>query len=102
MARRAALILALIALIAVAGCAYGTAARLTPAQERARIQFVKDHGKLNDRDLAKLCPGLYPTDFLTNHDKWPAGKPRSGDKPARVTARDRAEAQAAGCDVRPQ
>jgi hypothetical protein len=102
MARRAALVLASLALLALGGCAYGTAARLTSAQESARVQFIEDHKDFNDRDLAKLCPGLYPTDFLTNHSKWPAGKAKSGDKPASVTAQDRAQARAAGCDVRPR
>lgn len=102
MARRLAPLVALIAALVVGGCAYGTAARLTPAQERARIAFIAGHGHFNDRDLAQLCPGMYPSDFLTNHGKWPAGKAKSGDTPARVTAQDRAEAKAAGCDVRPQ
>lgn len=101
MARRFAPFAALLAVLALGGCAYGTAARLTPAQQRARIAFIDAHRGFSDRDLAKLCPGLYPTDFLTNSKKWPAGKAAKGDKPARVTARDRAEAQAAGCDVRP-
>jgi hypothetical protein len=100
MARRFAP-LALLAVLALGGCAYGTAARLTPAQERARISFLESHKSFSDRDLAKLCPGLYPADFLTNTKKWPAGKATSGEKPARATAQDRAEAQAAGCDVRP-
>lgn len=101
MVRRSASLAALLAVLAVGGCAYGTAARLTPAQERARIAFIDSHKRFSDRDLAKLCPGLYPTDFLTNAKKWPAGKATKGEKPASVTAQDRAEAQAAGCDVRP-
>jgi cytochrome c556 len=100
MARRFAPLLALLAVL-LAGCAYGTAARLTPAQEQARIAFIKAHKDFSDRDMAKLCPGLYPADFLTNHSKWPAGKASSGDKLTRITAQDRAAAQAAGCDVRP-
>ena len=102
MARRLALILVSLALLAVAGCSYGTEARLTPAQDRARIQFIQDHGDFSDRDLAKLCPGMYPRDFLSDHDEWPAGEARKGDDPATVTAQDRVEARAAGCDVRPQ
>ncbi|HXE44773.1 MAG TPA: hypothetical protein VN635_06220 [Conexibacter sp.] len=101
MVRRPASLAALLAVLALGGCAYGTAARLTPAQQRARITFIDAHRGFSDRDLAKLCPGLYPTDFRTNTKKWPAGKATKGEKPARVTARDRAEAQAAGCDVRP-
>lgn len=102
MRRRLAPLLALIALVAIGGCSYGTEARLTPAQERARIEFVERHGDFSDRDLAKLCPGLYPEDFLTDEDEWPAGEAREGETPARVTQQDRAEARAAGCDVRPQ
>ena len=101
MIRRLALLPALLAALTLGGCAYGTAARLTSAQERARIAFIDAHRGFNDRDLAKLCPGLYPADFLTNSKKWPAGKASKGDKPARVTAADRAAAKAAGCDVRP-
>jgi hypothetical protein len=101
MARRFAPLAALLVVLALGGCAYGTAASLTPAQQRARIAFINAHRGFSDRDLAKLCPGLYPTDFLTNSKKWSAGKATSGEKPKRVTAQDRAEAQAAGCDVRP-
>ncbi len=100
MARRLAPLLALLAVL-IGGCAYGTAARLTPAQEQARIAFIRAHSGFSDRQLAQLCPGLYPADFLTNHSKWPAGKASTSDKPVRVTAHDRAEAQSAGCDVRP-
>jgi hypothetical protein len=101
MARRTATLLALLAALAIAGCSYGDEADLTAAQERARIAFVEDHVDLNDRDLARLCPGLYPRAFLTDHDKWPAGELRDGDRPARFTAQDRVDARAAGCDVRP-
>jgi hypothetical protein len=105
MARRFAP-LALIAALVVGGCAYGTAARLTPAQESARVAFIKDHGSYRDRDLARLCPGLYPRDFLTNKGDWPAGEARSGDMSTRAIdaarTRDAAAVKAAGCDVYPQ
>lgn len=97
--------LALVAVLALGGCAYGTAARLTPAQERARVAFIQSHKSYSDRDLAKLCPGLYPRDFLTNSKKWPAGKAASGDKSASAIAaartREAAAIGAAGCDVYP-
>jgi hypothetical protein len=103
MVRRFALLAALIAALVVGGCAYGTKARLTPAQERARIQFIEDHGHFSDRDLARLCPGLYPRDFLTNKSAWPAGEARSGDMSTRAIdaarRRDAAAVKAAGCDV---
>jgi hypothetical protein len=105
MARRAALILVSLALLALGGCAYGTAARLTPAQEQARIAFIKAHDDYSDRDLARLCPGLYPRDFLTNHGDWPAGEASSDDMSARAIAaartRQAAQLRAAGCDVYP-
>jgi hypothetical protein len=101
MARRLAPLVALLAALALAGCEYGTAADLSASQESARIAFIEDHADLSDRDLARLCPGLYPSDFLTDHDEWPAGELRDGETDARFTAEDRAEARAAGCDVRP-
>ena len=105
MARRFARLAALVAALAVGGCAYGTEARLTPAQEHARTAFVKAHDDYSDRDLARLCPGLYPRDFLTNHDDWPAGETRSGDLTSRqievARARQAAAIRAAGCDVFP-
>jgi hypothetical protein len=105
MARRFAPLAALLALLALGGCAYGTEARLTPAQERARIAFIKAHDDYSDRDLARLCPGLYPRDFLTNHDDWPAGETRSGDLTSRqievARTRQAAAIRAAGCDVFP-
>jgi hypothetical protein len=100
MASRAPL-LALLAALAVGGCAYGTPAKLTAAQEQARIVFLKSHKGFDDHDLAQLCPGLYPTDFLSDTKKWPAGKPRKNHTSPKVTAADRAQAKAAGCDIRP-
>jgi hypothetical protein len=106
MARRSALLAALAATLALCGCAYGTEARLTPAQDRARVAFIEDHGDYSDRDLARLCPGLYPRDFLTNHGDWPAGERRSGDLSTSAIAaartREAADLRAAGCDVHPQ
>jgi hypothetical protein len=105
MARRAALIAASLALLALGGCSYGTAADLTPSQERARVAFIEDHGALSDRDFARLCPGLYPRDFLTDHDEWPTGEARSGDLTARqidaTRTREAADLRAAGCEVFP-
>jgi hypothetical protein len=106
MARRFAPLVALLAALVVGGCAYGTKARLTSAQETARVAFIEDHGDFSDRDLARLCPGLYPRDFLTNEDDWPAGKSRSGDMSVReidaARTSDAAAIEAAGCDVYPQ
>ncbi|HET6448676.1 MAG TPA: hypothetical protein VFG31_06155 [Conexibacter sp.] len=106
MARRIASLAVLLAALALGGCAYGTAARLTPAQEQARVAFVKAHDDYSDRDLARLCPALYPRDFLTNHDDWPAGEARSGDRSTRAIdaarTREAAAVRAAACDVFPQ
>jgi len=105
MARRFAPLAALLAALAIGGCAYGTPARLTPAQDRARVKLIEDHGDYSDRDLARLCPALYPRDFLTNKKDWPAGEARSGDLSARRIAAARtseaAALSAAGCDVYP-
>ena len=105
MARRLAPLAALLTALVVGGCAYGTAARLTPAQQQARIAFIKAHDGYNDRDLARLCPGLYPRDFLTNKKDWPAGEARSGDMTARqidaARTRQAAQLSAAACDVFP-
>ena len=102
MARRFAPLLALIAALAVAGCEYGAAADLSAEQERARVAFIEEHGDLSDRDLARLCPALYPRDFLSDPDEWPVGELREGERDAAFTAADRAEARAAGCDVWPE
>lgn len=105
MTRRAILILTLIAALALGGCEYGTEARLTPEQERARVAFIEDHDDFSDRDLARLCPALYPRDFLTNGDEWPMGERRTGDRTAReidaARTRDAAAIRAAACDVYP-
>jgi|SRR5215212_2193030 len=104
MARRFAP-LAVLALLALGGCAYGTAASITPAQERARVTFIEAHDDYSDRDLARLCPGLYPRDFLTDPDEWPSGEARSDDRSARAIAaareRQAADLRAAACDVFP-
>ena len=96
MARRA-LPLALLAALAVAGCGLGDSADITPEQRDARVAFIKEHRDFDDHGLARLCPGLYPRDFLTNEDDYPEEDRDHRDPP--VTAADRAAARAAGCDV---
>ena len=101
-ARRALPLVALVAALAVVGCgSTGEKADLTPAQEQARRAFVDSHADFNDRELARLCPGMYPKDFLTNKDKYPLPRGQKDRAPRKFTAKDRAEATAAGCDVRP-
>ncbi len=101
MARRALPLVVLLAVLALGGCSYGTAAKLTSDQEQARVQFIQDHTSFSDRELAKLCPGLYPHDFLTNTGKYPLPRGEKNRTPPRITAKDRAQAAAAACDVRP-
>jgi len=101
-ARRTLPLAALAVAWAIGGCGdEGDAAKLTAAQEQARVAFVESHGNFSDRELAKLCPGLYPKDFLTNTDDYPIPRDEKDRTPPKVTAQDRTEAKAAGCDVRP-
>jgi hypothetical protein len=101
MPRRIVVILALLAALAIAGCGYGTPARLTAEQRQARLALIEDHPTFDDPDLARLCPGLYPRAFLRDTDTYPEGERERGDRVARITAQDRADAAAAGCDVHP-
>lgn len=89
------------ALLLLGGCTYGTSAKLTSDQEQARVQFIKDRADFTDRELARLCPGLYPRDFLTDEDKYPKPRTDKDRTPPKVTATDREQAAAAGCDVFP-
>jgi hypothetical protein len=58
--RRLLPILALLVVVPVlAGCG-GT----QTAEQKARKEFLFKYPKLDDQQLAKLCPGYYPTDFL--------------------------------------
>lgn len=103
MVRRAlALALSAAALAAgLGGCAYGTPAKLTAAQQQARMRFIRAHAGLTDHQLARLCPGLYPANFLSDRKKYPLTADDKKRSQPRFTAADRAQAKAAGCDVRP-
>lgn len=96
MARRVSL-LALLAALAIGGCTYGQPADISADQEQARIEFIESVSDFDDHELARLCPGLYPSDFLTNDDDYPDEDRDHRDPP--VTAELRAQARAAGCDV---
>jgi hypothetical protein len=99
---RRGVIAATLAPAAIAGgCGSGTPVKLTSAQEQARIRLIESHTSLTDRQLAKICPGLYPRDFLTNTKKYPLTSKDKDKKQPQITAADRAQAQAAGCDLRP-
>ncbi len=71
MPRRIALTAVLVAVLAGCGTKPGNLPNgaasntLTAGQQDARLQLVKENGGLNDRELAKLCPALYPADFET-------------------------------------
>jgi hypothetical protein len=92
--RRPAAVLVVLA-AALAGCG----ATPSPQQTR-RAAFLEKYDRLNDRDLARLCPSLYPRDFLTSpkrYDKYGYTKPDKNAKRFRPTATERADAGAAGC-----
>ena len=76
----------------------------TPSPEQAeRAAFLEKYDALNDRDLARLCPSLYPRDFLTRpkrYDKYGYTKPAEDAKPFRPTAAQRRDASGAGCTSR--
>lgn len=71
---------------------------MTPAQRSARVTLIRAHQSLSDRNLARLCPALYPSDYLTNTKKYP--KPKGKEKKVTFTAADRAQATAADCSAR--
>jgi hypothetical protein len=99
--RHLALAGGLIAAAVLGGCGYGTPAKLAPAQQQARIRLIESRTGLTDRQLARICPGLYPRDFLSNTKKYPLTSKDKDKHQPKVTAADRAQARAAGCDVRP-
>jgi hypothetical protein len=47
-------------LVLFAGCGGGTESAAT----KARKEFLFKYHDLDDQQLAKICPGFYPTDFL--------------------------------------
>ncbi|HEY2636577.1 MAG TPA: hypothetical protein VGI54_04245, partial [Solirubrobacteraceae bacterium] len=66
MRRTLALLLVSLGLL-VAGCG-GT----PTAEQTSREAFLTKAKNLSDQELARLCPALYPRDFLTNkgRDKY--------------------------------
>ena len=87
-----------IAALAVTGCGSSPSAtpggEPSPAQRTARIALIRDNPKLNDLDLAHLCPALYPADVLKDPKKYSLNKLKATAKftPAQLT-----QAAAAGC-----
>jgi hypothetical protein len=96
MARRV-LPLAVLATLAVGGCSYGTKADITPEQRQARVELLRDAGAFDDHELARLCRGLYPSDFLTNTGDYP--RESKDHRDPRITQRELQLVRAAGCDV---
>jgi hypothetical protein len=81
-----------LAALALAGC--GGTATDGPARRDA---FILRHGKLKDEQLARLCPSLYPSDFLANPKKYGYTRDKTRFRP---TAAQRADARRAGCTAR--
>ncbi|MFN8175178.1 MAG: hypothetical protein U0T02_08935 [Solirubrobacteraceae bacterium] len=101
--RRALAPLALAAVL-LAGCGAKPGAlpngaasdTLTAGQRQARMQLLQQNGGLNDRELAKLCPALYPRDFETAK-KYKDIRAKQKLKKTTFPAADRALAKRAGC-----
>src|SRR3954447_11823150 len=90
MARRfPTLLLVPLACLAVAGCGKDP----SPSAQ-ARITFLKKYDNLKDPELAAVCPSLYPSDYLKRPKHYRYDKKDGGYKP---NAREKADAQAAGC-----
>lgn len=87
--RRSALALLVVFAFTLAGCGG------TPNPEQAkRALFIKQEKGLNDDELARLCPSLFPADFLKEHKKYSYTVTK---KPKKPTPADTKNAQAAGC-----
>ncbi|MEA2391283.1 MAG: hypothetical protein QOK31_1392 [Solirubrobacteraceae bacterium] len=83
----------LLALLAVAVMLSGCGG--TPdAQQAARARFLDIEHKLKDDELARLCPSLYPADYLKDRKKY--GYPKN-KKPRVLTPQDQANARQAHC-----
>jgi hypothetical protein len=57
--RRLLPLLGVFVLVALTGCG-GT----QTAEQKARKEFLLAYPKLDDQQLATICPALYPSDFL--------------------------------------
>jgi hypothetical protein len=86
--------------ICIAGCGGSVGAtpggEPTAAVQAARLQLIRTHSKLNDLELATLCPALYPSDAISNAKKYSFDKQKVKDKP---TASDLAEAAKSDCSA---
>jgi hypothetical protein len=87
--RRFALLIPVVFALTLAGCGG------TPNAEQAkRALFIKQEKKLNDDELARLCPSLFPADFLKEHKKYGYTVTK---KPKKPSPADSKNAQVAGC-----
>ncbi len=87
--RALAVLLLSVLAVALAGCGG------TPNPEQAkRALFIKQEKGLNDDELARLCPSLFPADFLNEHKKYSYTVTK---KPKKPTPADLKNAQTAGC-----
>ena len=80
--------------LAVSGC--GGSATGDQAKRKTFLQ-AKDVEKLNDEELARLCPSLYPTDFLARPKHYHYTRAKKLFVP---NVHQRAEARTAGCTPR--
>jgi hypothetical protein len=93
---RRALPLLLLAAVAIGGCGYGTRADVTEEQVQARKELIRAAGGFDNHEFARLCPGLFPRDFLTE-DRY--GREDEDHRTPPVTSELRALVERAGCDV---
>jgi hypothetical protein len=90
-----------VTLLAVAALALPLAAcGATPsAVQQRRADFLMKYDTLDDQELARLCPALYPRDFLSTSNPDGASKYKyKADKSPHVpTTAEKADAAAHGC-----
>lgn len=94
---RRALPFLLLATVAIGGCGYGTPADVTDEQTQARAELIRAAGEFDNHEFARLCPGLFPRDFLTDEDEY--GREDEDHRNPTVTPALRDLAERAGCDV---
>lgn len=86
--------LAPLCALALTATAFAGCGAAPTGPQKVRVDFLKAHQNLKDVQLAIVCPSLYPSDFLRKPDKYHYAK---GDRAYKPTARERADAKAAGC-----
>ncbi|MCX6393436.1 MAG: hypothetical protein NTY57_01075 [Solirubrobacterales bacterium] len=96
---RKPLLLTVVLSTAIIGCGPGPGTTpggsLTPAQHTARLALITDNAKLNDLELAHLCPAAYPADVLNDLKKY--GYDRQKITVKRFTSVQLTQALAARC-----